>query len=314
MNLQHLQYIVEIANCGSISGAARRLFVSQPYLSRILQEVEDEYQITIFSRSKSGIALTDNGQFFVDMAKNLTENARLFERTFSDRTESFRLRVASCAISHSVDAFIRMLKEFPEYSLRFSYRECTNSEVIDSVYTNSADIGILLTAEESLETELRILQLRRLEYHELFRMETCLVVREGHPILSLGRPPVMEDLYRYNFVLYPQAQNNVSGTSERLYEDSAVGFFDWNRVRQIVTVHNRSALHNILTLTDFIGLGTLSSRELNQNFHIVPLPLPADAPYAKESKNRYVLGYILSKSRKPPEMTRAYLSFLETPS
>lgn len=43
MNLQHLEYLIEIENCGSISKAARRLFVTQPYLSRILKEVESEY-------------------------------------------------------------------------------------------------------------------------------------------------------------------------------------------------------------------------------------------------------------------------------
>lgn len=42
MNLQHLEYLIEIENCGSISKAARRLFVTQPYLSRILKEVESE--------------------------------------------------------------------------------------------------------------------------------------------------------------------------------------------------------------------------------------------------------------------------------
>ena len=42
MNLQHLEYLIEIENCGSISKAARRLFVTQPYLSRILKEVESD--------------------------------------------------------------------------------------------------------------------------------------------------------------------------------------------------------------------------------------------------------------------------------
>ena len=52
MNLQHLEYLIEIENCGSISKAARRLFVTQPYLSRILKEVESEYGITVFTREK----------------------------------------------------------------------------------------------------------------------------------------------------------------------------------------------------------------------------------------------------------------------
>ena len=39
MNLQHLEYLIEIENCGSIYKAATRLFVTQPYLSLIHKEV-----------------------------------------------------------------------------------------------------------------------------------------------------------------------------------------------------------------------------------------------------------------------------------
>ena len=66
MNLQHLEYLIEIENCGSISKAARRLFVTQPYLSRFLKEVESEYGITVFTREKTGITPTDSGRLFLD--------------------------------------------------------------------------------------------------------------------------------------------------------------------------------------------------------------------------------------------------------
>ena len=42
MNLQHLRYAVEIANFGSISRAAQALYVSQPYLSKIIRELEEQ--------------------------------------------------------------------------------------------------------------------------------------------------------------------------------------------------------------------------------------------------------------------------------
>ena len=73
MNLQHLEYLIEIENCGSISKAARRLFVTQPYLSRILKEVESEYGITVFTREKTGITPTDSGRLFLDMARDLLD-------------------------------------------------------------------------------------------------------------------------------------------------------------------------------------------------------------------------------------------------
>lgn len=52
MNLQNMEYLIEISNCGSISAAAKRLFVTQPYLSKVLRETEKEYGLTIFTRGK----------------------------------------------------------------------------------------------------------------------------------------------------------------------------------------------------------------------------------------------------------------------
>ena len=53
MNLQNMQYLLEISDSGSLSAAARRLSVTQPYLSKVLRETE-KYGITIFTRGKQG--------------------------------------------------------------------------------------------------------------------------------------------------------------------------------------------------------------------------------------------------------------------
>ena len=47
MTLQQLKYVTTIANIGSISEAAKRLFVSQPSLTKAIKELEKEMGITI---------------------------------------------------------------------------------------------------------------------------------------------------------------------------------------------------------------------------------------------------------------------------
>lgn len=143
MNLQHLEYLIEIENCGSISKAARRLFVTQPYLSRILKEVESEYGITVFTREKTGITPTDSGRLFLDMARDLLDDAGNFQRIFRERADHYRLRVSACTCSHPNDAFIRMVKSIPDIPLRFSYRESSPRIVIGDVYSNRADVEFL---------------------------------------------------------------------------------------------------------------------------------------------------------------------------
>ena len=51
MTLQQLKYVTTIANIGSISEAAKRLFVSQPSLTKAIKELEKEMGITKIGRA-----------------------------------------------------------------------------------------------------------------------------------------------------------------------------------------------------------------------------------------------------------------------
>ena len=51
MNLKQAQYVKTIAECGSITAAAKKLFVSQPSLSQMLRQLEQETGLPIFDRS-----------------------------------------------------------------------------------------------------------------------------------------------------------------------------------------------------------------------------------------------------------------------
>ena len=59
MRVQQLKYILKVAEVGSITEAAKLLFISQPSLSNSIKETEKEDGITIFLRSRNGITLTN---------------------------------------------------------------------------------------------------------------------------------------------------------------------------------------------------------------------------------------------------------------
>ena len=61
MTLQQLRYIIEIAQSGSISLAAQRLFITQPSLSKSVADLEKEMGITIFYRGSRGVMLSPDG-------------------------------------------------------------------------------------------------------------------------------------------------------------------------------------------------------------------------------------------------------------
>ena len=70
MELRHLRYFIAVAEAGSLTTAAeRRLYTSQPSLSRQIRDLEHEVGAELLSRSVHGVELTTAGQAFLDHAR-----------------------------------------------------------------------------------------------------------------------------------------------------------------------------------------------------------------------------------------------------
>src|SRR6476619_4615820 len=70
MELRHLRYFVAVAETGSLTEAAkRRLYTSQPSLSRQIRDLEDQVGVELLSRSVRGVELTAAGAAFLDHAR-----------------------------------------------------------------------------------------------------------------------------------------------------------------------------------------------------------------------------------------------------
>src|ERR1700720_1563150 len=72
MELRHLRYFVAVAEAGSLTVAAqRKLFTSQPSLSRQIRDLEDEVGAQLLTRTARGIELTPAGRAFLDHARSV---------------------------------------------------------------------------------------------------------------------------------------------------------------------------------------------------------------------------------------------------
>lgn len=78
MNLKQAKYIKTIALCGSLTAAAKKLYVSQPSLSQMLRQIEDEVGLPIFDRSVAPFRITYAGEKYLAAAETiLAANAQL---------------------------------------------------------------------------------------------------------------------------------------------------------------------------------------------------------------------------------------------
>ena len=84
MDLQKLNYVIEIHEARSFSKAAKKLGLSQPYLSRCIQQIEKDNDFQIFDRSTNPIRLTDQGKLFIETAYAILERWNYFIQQLKD--------------------------------------------------------------------------------------------------------------------------------------------------------------------------------------------------------------------------------------
>ena len=80
------RYITTVAECKSISAAARRLYISQPALTKQISRLETQLGFKLFDRTKTPLSLTSAGELFVEFAdryvkleNELTNKLRLLD-------------------------------------------------------------------------------------------------------------------------------------------------------------------------------------------------------------------------------------------
>jgi len=75
MELRQLKLFLEIADSGSLNKASRRLNITQPALSRLLNSFEQEIGSTLFERHSTGMTLTQKGQRLISYAEDIVQRA-----------------------------------------------------------------------------------------------------------------------------------------------------------------------------------------------------------------------------------------------
>ncbi len=91
MELRHLRYFVTVAELGSVSRAAVKLFMAQPPLSAQIRQLEEEVGVSLLVRLPRGVVLTPAGQSFLEdaraiLARSLQAPVRARERQSGQRS------------------------------------------------------------------------------------------------------------------------------------------------------------------------------------------------------------------------------------
>lgn len=149
MQLIQLQYAVDIDRCGSITEAAKNLFVAQPNLSKSIRELEEELGITIFTRTTRGVVPTKAGKQFLASAREILQKVEdLKQDTQQQSPEHLYFRFTA---SPFIDCTSILSQYLNERQQRESEKELSPIWNVAGIQTNFLDaIDRLISGESDL--------------------------------------------------------------------------------------------------------------------------------------------------------------------
>ena len=181
MELRHLEQILEICRAGGFSGAARRLEISQPTLSKSIARLETQLSVKLFERNGGAARPTAYGAFVAQRAEALLQGVAALSRDLEQlaRGEEGRIRIAVGPASRlrPLPQLLRHVAvRFPR--LHVETIQETGPGVMTALQDGRVDIAFGYSEHAARYGEL----IRK----KMFEDQIILVARPGHPALALA--------------------------------------------------------------------------------------------------------------------------------
>ena len=295
MTLQQLKYVTTIANIGSISEAAKRLFVSQPSLTKAIKELEKEMGITIFDRTNKGISVSKEGERFLGYARQVLEQAALLEEQYKSQSGGKKqFSVSTQHYSFAVNAFVELLKGAGIDQYDVSLRETQTYEIIDDVAHMKSEIGLLYYNDFNRPVLEKLIHTNELTFTELFTAHPHIFIGKNHPLANKDVVS-MDELEEYPYISFEQGDHNSFYFSEEIFSTVV-------RPKHI-RVRDRASLFSLLLGLDgyTVSSGVIDEEVNGENIISVPL--------AEEGLMH--IGYITNNKMHRSRLGQEYIQALE---
>lgn len=146
--LNQLEQLLTIAKYGTVSKAADELHLSQPALSRSIQRLEEDLQVSLFNRQKNKITLNQNGELALEYAKRILEEANDMARKLQAFERSqHTISIGSCAPAPLWQLTPLLSRLYPDMAIQSEMK--TEEQLIQGLDNNIYQIIITITPSDN---------------------------------------------------------------------------------------------------------------------------------------------------------------------
>ena len=294
MTLQQLKYVIEVADRGSITEAAKSLFIAQPSLSAAIHELEAETDTKIFKRSSRGVLITPEGAEFLGYARQVVQQAALIEDKYIARSSvRQRFSVSTQHYSFTSSAFVELVRAQGGEAYEFTLREGKTYDTINDVRTLRSEMGVLYLSSFNEAVIRKMLRESNLVFSELFSARPHIFVGRNNPLA--GRESVtLADLEPLPCLTYEQGDQNAFYFSEEILSTL-------NHEKSI-KVTDKGTIIDLMVGTDGYTISSGICPSYLRGEDIISIPLTVDEVIR--------IGVITHRDYRPTVLGEKYLEIL----
>lgn len=230
MNLQKYMAFVKAVEYGSFTKAAQALNYTQSGVSRMIGDLEKDWNLVLLERGKNGIKLTSDGTKLLEQIKALTDDYEKLkmqvDRLSGLETGLIRIGTFSSVATHWLPGIIKEFqKDYPGIDYELLLGDYT--EIEQWIANGRVDCGFL-----RLPT--------RPEFETIFLQSDALlaVIAQDHPLAHLEKFPIKEFCREPFMLLEKGAKAEISEIFERCNLKPNVHFTTWDDYAVMSMVEN----------------------------------------------------------------------------
>jgi DNA-binding transcriptional LysR family regulator len=230
MNIQKYRAFVKVVESGSFTKAAEALDYTQSGISRMINDLEREWGVSLFERGRVGISLTSDGIKLLPQLKRICNEYEILTTQVEDlhgmQSGMIRIGTFSSVATHWLPNIVRAFKkDFPKIDFEFLLGDYT--EIENWILNGRVDFGFVrLPSKAEFETIF-------MEHDRLL-----VVIPQNHPLANCEKFPINALLNNPFMLLEKGAKAEISEIFEMHHISPQVNFTTWDDYAIMSMVEN----------------------------------------------------------------------------
>ena len=252
ITLKHLIIFREVARVKSMSKAAENLYISQPTVSRKIQEIEDYYHIKLFQRFSKTLGISEEGILFLEHVNYILNEMDKIDDLFFNKKDTISLRLGSTlTVANTLTPMLLADVKEKQPLLNFSVFIDNTQSIENMLLENKLDLGLV---EGDIHNDMII-------HEPIIHDQLALVCSNNHE-LAIYDTITINDLSHQTYIMREKGSGTRS-MFEQFMQSHKIPYqiswecHSWDSIKQAVVFNHGITLISLRLVEKEIDEGSL---------------------------------------------------------